>query len=262
MSGRVHSVSSVSSYEECPKAWEFNYLRRVKPEGLAPEHWRFGTVVHAGFEAAYTHARDEKLDIHSDEVWEVASARLRESWAEEQMPTHGGELDRALGILAKSLAEHPDLAPADILGVEHKLLHDTPDGTRVIGFADLIVRLGPESVGIEDHKITSRTKSAQDLQYDFQLNTYGWMVLREFPWAKTVYGTHHYPPVGKRVTVQLTREGMEEAVARMEATAEATELDDEYAPAPGEHCSSCQFKPQCPAWDRATNPSLGEVANF
>lgn len=261
MAGRVHSVSSCQAYEECPARWDMQYNRRVKVDGLVPEHWRFGTCVHAGFEAAYL-AAQSGLDIRSDEVFAVAAQALRDSWTEEQMPEHGGELDRALSMLGAQLADHRELEPKDVLGVEAKLMHETPDGTRVIGYADLLLKVGPEQVEIEDHKVTSRTKSAEDLQYDFQLNTYGWMILAEFPWAKVVYGTHHYPPVGKRVTVQLTEDGMQEAIARMEAFAEMTEMDEERAPRPGDHCSSCVYKPTCPAWDLDKNQSLGEVANF
>lgn len=249
--GRYFSVSAVTRYEVCPQAFKFDYVDRIKrPESTVPEHWRFGSVVHAGFEALYALAKAEGLELPVDDP--DVDARLgeavRAAWSKYEMPEHGGELDRAIGMVLEGTSSHPPLRPEDILGVEMKLVRVTADGTIVVGYADLITRADPETVRITDHKITSKLASREKLTYDLQGNTYAWMAGEEFPWATRVLFEHHYPPVNERVEVEVDPEGAKDAVSRIEAIAEAVEMDAEFKPRVSEECEYCNHQAICPAW--------------
>lgn len=61
---RVFSVSSTHEYERCPRRYRYGYVDRIPVDrALAPEHWRFGTVVHRGLEAGAdaVEIRDHKV---------------------------------------------------------------------------------------------------------------------------------------------------------------------------------------------------------
>lgn len=260
--GRWHSVSSTQSYERCPRSYHFGYVQRTKTDVRSPQHWRFGTVVHEGLAAGYRKVQEEKADPASLYVRAAAGDEVRASWIREEMPAAGGELDRALEMVDVALEEHPPLDPADILGVECKLVHSTPDGSTVIGYADLAKKAGEGGVEIVDHKVTSHKMKAEFLVDDFQGNTYGWLATQEWPWAKQVYFTHHYPPSRDWVTVRLGPEGIEDALSRIECSAESIEMDEEFRPRVGEQCQWCTYKPLCPAWTGENAALMEEVARF
>lgn len=177
---------------------------------------------------------------------EAALRALRASWVEEQMPAHGGELDRAIDVVTETL-EDLTIRGEDIVGVEQRLRFRTPDGSIFIGYADLIHKLGPKSVDVLDWKVTSKKVPADELEHNFQLNMYGGAVRAMYPWAENVYGTHYYPPIQEHVRVSLSMTGYEEALARFEAVVEMVEIDERFAPRPGDYCADCVFQAECPA---------------
>lgn len=255
---RRHSVSSTRTYEACPRHYWFAYIRRDPGERRVPQHWRFGTVIHAALEAIYAEIADgpQKKAMSPSDLEPVARSALDEAWRNEGLPERGGEYDRAIGILQQALDSHQPITPSEVLGVEKRLEATTSDGTRVIGVADLVHMLG-DAVEVMDHKVTSRASSTEDLAADFQLNLYAWMARHMWPEASRVYVSHHYPPLQRTVRVLSPTEAQEDAVARVEAVAEMIENDEEFAPIVGEHCTTCPYQPQCPAWDNEATRIVG-----
>jgi len=243
--GRWHSFSSVSTYETCPRKWQFQYQRRLKVERQVPVHWRFGTVVHAALEAAVNWVVENKHSGNLVPATEAAMAALHKAFEDEDMPDR--EWDRAVGIVQESL-EDLEVDWNNVLGVEQQLQTRSPDGSEFIGYMDLILRLGPTSVLIRDYKVRSTQSTADELVNDPQLNLYGWFVRQLYPWVETVYAEHYYPPIQKSVRVTLTQEGMLDTLLRWEAGVEATEMDESFEPVVSEWCDSCVYRDQCPAW--------------
>lgn len=246
------SVSSTTAYETCPRRYRFGYLDRVKVDrGLAPQHWRFGTVVHAGLEAAYKEHRATGTDDRLDHAVPLALEAVRSSWASEAMPDDPAELARAEQIVTDDLAA-TRLAPRDILGVEHWFTTKTDDGLTVGGAADLVVRADPTTVEIRDHKVTRYTRSAEELAGDFQLGVYGWFARRTWPWADHVVVAHHYPITRELVRIPLDDAWITRSMQRLRGVAHLTLADTEFAPVPGEHCGSCVYVDLCDAAERAS----------
>lgn len=246
--GRHHSVSSTNRYLECPKSYEFSHVKKIRVEGLSPMHWRFGSVVHDALEGAYREYATMPENTPLVSMGPVALLALEASWKKNEMPTHGGDMDRAkeavLGVLASD-----DVRPSDILGVEHKFYTTTEDGSIVIGYADLVVRTPGDTIKIRDWKVRSRATPAEVLATDYQLNLYGLLSKEYWPWATRVYASHYYPPIQHEVVVQLSEDGMADALSRFEAVVEMTEMDTEFKPRPSERCSDCLYATMCPAME-------------
>jgi CRISPR/Cas system-associated exonuclease Cas4 (RecB family) len=244
---RWHSVSSTREYELCPRRYRFAYVDRVIADrGLAPEGWRFGTVVHVGLEAGYRHHQAVGHSAHLDHTIPVALHAVRTSWAHESMPDDTAALERAERIVRRSLAT-TRLSPDDILGVEQYFRVHTPEGFQVAGAADLVVRAGADAVEIRDHKVTRHVYTSAELAEDFQLNVYGWLVRQEWPWAERVIVAHHYPLTGEIVRAELGDTQVEAALTRLRETAARAEADAEFVAVPGKHCASCVYAQLCPA---------------
>ncbi len=93
---RTFSVSSTYEYERCPRRYRYGYVDRIPAErAAAPEHWRFGTVVHAGLEAGYRHHQAVGYTSNLRHTIPTALDAVGGSWAEEAMPDDPDALARA-----------------------------------------------------------------------------------------------------------------------------------------------------------------------
>lgn len=244
---RVFSVSSTYEYERCPRRYRYGYVDRLPAErALAPEHWRFGSVVHAGLEAGYRHHQAVGYTPNLRHTIPTALEAVRASWVAEAMPDDADALARAERVVARSLAT-TRLVPADILGVERWFRGETAEGIRVAGVSDLVVRAAPDTVEIRDHKVTRFVRSPEQLRGDLQLGVYGWLVRRTWPWAEHVVVAHHYPLTGDLVRVDLDDAWVDAAMARLTGVARAALADVAFAPTPGEHCGTCPYTGICEA---------------
>lgn len=260
---RRWSVSQVKTYETCPRLWWFKYVKREKVDVQTPMHWRFGTVVHAGLEAAFRAHLESKTplaDVSSMEDYlDAAVAAIEKAWRDEKMPETGGDHHYAIEQVEGCLRAVKVPPRPAVLGVEHRFLRPTPDGTWVVGFSDLVLRTGPDSVLIRDWKSNSSPRPADELAGDFQLGTYAWFAREEWPWVRKVYASHYHTPIAREAPVQIHDDAIEDAVTRIEAVAEMAEMDREYTPRPSEACGDCVFRKMCPAWQ--DEPRDGSAAN-
>ena len=244
---RTFSVSSTYEYERCPRRYRYGYVDRIPAErALAPEHWRFGTVVHAGLEAGYRRHQAVGYTSNLRHTIPIALDAVRASWVEEAMPDDPAALARAEGVVARSLAT-TRLAPSDILGVERWFRGETADGIRVAGVSDLVVRSGDDTVEIRDHKVTRFVRTPEHLRGDLQLGVYGWLVRQTWPWAEHVTVAHHYPLTRELVRVDLDDAWIDTAMTRLTTVSAHALADREFAPNPGEHCTNCPYTAHCEA---------------
>jgi RecB family exonuclease len=256
-----HSVSSTREYETCPRRYRFGYVEKRPKDRPVPTSWRFGTVVHAGLEAAWRAAMEADPDVPLAAHLPLAVAAAAASVAEEGLDD--ADRERAERILAEALAADvvratdPDAgAPAGRpIGVEEALRGWAGgDHDRVIGFADLVLEHPDGTIELVDHKVTSRRADPDDLREDFQLNLYGHLASKRWPRAPRIVATLHYPTGPEAVRVELTQDGMRAADRRVRATARTIASDDTFAPVPSAACEHCPWQPSCPegaAWGSA-----------
>jgi len=255
-------VSSTREFETCPRRYRFGYVERRPKDRPVPPHWRFGTVVHAGLEAAWRGVReDPDAPLAAHLVAAVAAADA----AVEAEGLGPDDRDRAERILTAALeadvvrdrdgADDGPLAavPPRPIGVEEALRGWAGgDHDRVIGFADLILEHADGTVELVDHKVTSRRLAPEDLRDDFQLNLYGHLASKRWREAPRILATIHYPTGPDAVSVELGAEGMRAADRRVRAAARAIAAETEFPPVPSRACGDCPWQPSCPegsAWD-------------
>lgn len=255
--GQWHSVSAMRTYERCPRQHWHAYIDRTDVgERLSPQHWRFGTCVHAALEGAARALSDHGIPWGSKASVAVAMDALVAAWIKERMPPYGGELERARGMVLETLADpQVNLTRANLLGVEHQLLDRTEGGWTFVGYVDRLERLSADTVRILDWKVTSSCMTTEELQTSPQLNLYAWAVRQEFDWADTVVIAHYYPPVNQLVSVTPDPEIVLDVMARFEAFTETAEADEFNLPRPTEHCAECLYGHLCPAMVREATVS-------
>jgi CRISPR/Cas system-associated exonuclease Cas4 (RecB family) len=253
VSGQWHSVSSVTTMEMCPQKYWYQYVDHTDVgERLVPVHWRFGSVLHQGLEWAYKAMLELGLTGPMTQVREQGRAGIHDAWVEYQMPTTGGELDRAIAMLDATLESLTVDRADESLGVEMRLKAPMDDGNNFIGFGDVFLRIGEEDLLIRDWKITSRAHSVDDIESDFQLLMYAWACAEMYPWARNVWVEHFYPPKVIRhetpnVRALMDPERVKGALARFEADVREIEGTTDFAPRVSSECSSCVYSHLCPA---------------
>ncbi len=218
-------------------------MERLPEDRPGPASWRHGTVVHAALEAAY---RSHQVGTPLTSTIPEALAALDAAWIEEGLPDDPAWRDRSGEMVRRTLVDDR-LDASDILGVEQPFSAEMGDGRRFAGYADLVVRRDEHTVEIVDHKVTRYARTAEELAGDSQLNLYGWVAQREWPWATRILASHHYPVLDQTVTVQLSPVSMQTTAARLDGIAARADADRDFVPAPGPECSSCPWIARCPA---------------
>ena len=250
-------MSSTREYETCPRRYRFGYVERRPKDRPVPPHWRFGTVVHAGLEAAWKGVMADAATTPADHL-PAALAAAAEAVRTEELGA--ADLARAESILTAALEADVvrdrdvgvDDGPAAGLaarpiGVEEALRGWAGgDHDRVIGFADLVLEHADGTVELVDHKVTSRRLGPDDLRDDFQLNLYGHLASKRWRDAPRIVATIHYPTGPEAVSVELGAEGMRSADRRVRAAARAIAADAEFLPVPSEACTHCPWLASCP----------------
>lgn len=264
MSGRHYSVSSVQMYLACPRQFYLAYVKRIKREERdVPIPWRLGTAVHGALETAFSCRAEDVQPVESMTKYEKqALERLEEEWVKLSLPRTHGTHDWGIDVVQKTLEHvHVPEKRTDVLGTEYKILGSTDDGNNFVGYADLVLRTGGDTLKIRDWKVTSNASTMESLVDDFQLNSYAWFLQREFPWAKRVVASHYYPPLTREVQFEVRTDCMEDAITRIDSVAEWVDQDQEYKPRPGTQCENCQFIKECPAWSDRSE-ALNAIERF
>jgi hypothetical protein len=236
-----------------PTCIPISYRRHSDEDRLVPPSWRHGTVIHRALEAAY---RERQAGTLLDSTIPRAVAEFEAAWIAEHMPDDPAWRTRSRDLVVRTLTDDP-IGVDHVLGVEQPFRAVLESGRRFGGYADLVLRRDHETIEIDDNKVTRHARTAEELATDPQLNLYGWFALREWPWARRVIATHHYPPLGRTVTVELTGASMRATVGHLDAVAARAEADTVFEPKPGPECASCPWFARCPAQQAAPEASVG-----
>jgi putative RecB family exonuclease len=243
VSARGHSVSSCREYDLCPRRYRFAYVERLPPDRPAPEAWRYGTVVHRALEAAY---RARAAGASTDVIEEAAVVALASAWKREGLADDLGGWHAHAEQLVRRTSADDVLHADDILGVEYRFDALFDSTVAFAGYADLVLRRDDRTIEIVDHKITRKIVDADALRHDQQLNLYAWLARKEWPWARRIIATHHYPPAATTTKVELTDATIVSTMRELVATARRATDDVEYIPRPGVHCDTCSWAQRCP----------------
>jgi hypothetical protein len=245
------SSSLLQQYQRCPLAWWMT-TNSGHRTGLAPVHWRRGSVAHAGMEAAYNAriAWGDRFGVGSMEFfYDAAEDAMVEAWEELHMPDDPAMFDGVREHVRLVLAKLPAPRLANLVGVEAEL-HGMIDGRiKVRSFLDLVLRPAPDWVHVRDWKTFTALPSEQELRDGIQLPLYAWMAKQAYPWARRVSVSIYSIPANAERFVELTDGDLDRLVERVIGIVDAAEADEVCQPVPSEWCDTCWVKPDCPVWN-------------
>lgn len=241
---RDWSYSRLQLYENCPAAFKLRYIEELPEQ--RNEELAFGSLAHRVF-AEYTRqcmARKLETDVTAmDAIVEgLFYADPRDVVSSDR---YAEMLD-----LARSFAASHTVGLATLAGVEEWIEAYVGDGRYL--FRGIIDRLdfdfANEMAIITDYKTDWQVRSQSEVERDFQLAVYAWLVSREYPNMFREYRVRldfvRWNVVREAVLRPGDLERVEGQILRLIMRAEA---DREFAPRPGHFCSWCGYAFRCPA---------------
>jgi len=247
------SHSRLSSFEDCPKKYEFRYIRKIKRDFESIEAF-VGKRVHEVLERLYkavgrghvpTLAQVLRrygalFDEHYD------AERVRVVRTETPVEEYRANGERALSNFYRTF--YPFDAD-ETLGIEERIHFDLDaDGRyRILGFVDRIARAQDGVIEVQDYKTGRWVPTQKKLDADRQLALYQIAVAERFGRDEEVRLGWHYlarnqTRTSSRSTAQLAAlrsatTGLIERIGRTEA----------FEPRTSNLCNWCEFNDVCPA---------------
>ena len=178
MAAEIYSHSRLSSFEDCPKKFEYRYILKVPTQTESIEGF-VGKRVHEVLERLYRFTADgqvpslgkvvERFRLWWDEHYDPARVRIVRT---ENGPAHYRELgEHCLGNYYRRF--YPFDAD-ETLALEERVAFSL-DGAkryRMQGFVDRVVRAKDGAIEIHDYKTSARVPSQGRLDRDRQLALY------------------------------------------------------------------------------------------
>jgi RecB family exonuclease len=240
------SYSRLTRYEECPLSFKLKYIDKLPSEAGMPA--RFGKTVHAVLEKLLReHVQAEVVGPLSEER---ALELLELQWTADEMGGAQEYLD-GTDILRTFVRDEGVVDPGDVLGIEQPF--EIQVGRfNVLGYIDRAERIEGDGVLVRDYKTFRALPDQQEVDASLQLSLYAVAAKQLWPWAKHVKLELHMLRQGIRMRTERSEEELEAALAYASSLGEQTEsATTTFAPRLNSNCTYCDFRGQCPEFERA-----------
>ncbi len=252
--GPIYSHSRLSSFENCPKQFEFRYIQKIPSESEGIEAF-VGKRVHEVLERLYIFVgRDqlpgvEKVVDRYHKLWEETYDPTRVRIVREGTPL---SYYRNLGeqCLRSYYLRHYPFDGDETLGIERRVVFPLDDAGeyRMQGIIDRISRARDGAIEIHDYKTGARVPSQRILDQDRQLALYQIGLARVYGAESDFRLVWHY--VAKNRTCVSSRSAddlvalRENTIARIDEIQTATAFPAKKITL----CAWCEYKERCPLW--------------
>lgn len=250
----IFSHSRLSTYERCPRRFQYRYLLGIPPEGESVEAY-LGKRVHEVLERLYRATAKgfvptlAQVRMRFRQLWNDGFDPARVRFARPELET-GFYLTQGDRCLENYYRAHYPFDGDETLGLEERVefeLGSDAEPVRFQGVIDRVVRARDGATEIHDFKTGARVPSQQDLDDDRQLALYQIGLARTRGHAGPVRLVWHYLRQG--VVRSSQREPRELHTLESETLdlVERIQSEREFAPVPGRLCSWCEYRDGCPA---------------
>lgn len=247
------SASRLNCFLTCRLKFYFRYVLGLVKPSTGPLH--VGRAVHWALQQ-WSKARwyGEPLDAQSlqqgfDLHWQSSQEKEPVAWEDDEEQK---QKDKAWGLVDMYLRETPIPVEERPQAVEVAVEADLPEGLpRLTGVIDLV---RPDRK-VVDFKTTATTPLVAQAIHrnEAQLTAYGILHREATGEDASGFELHHLvkTKVPKLVVTEvgaLTSQREQKFLRQVESYVEGVERED-FVPAPGLHCGSCEFLQECSMWE-------------
>jgi putative RecB family exonuclease len=246
------SHSRLSAYENCPRQYEYRYVRKLPRETESIEAF-VGKRVHEILERLYHHVSRHGRPPSLRQVQE----RYRKDWDLRWHPqveivqtdvSVDDYRERGRRCLENYYRSHYPFDRDETVGIEQQieLVLDADGRYRARGVIDRLVRTREGAYEIHDYKTGGSLPPKSRLDADRQLALYQIGVEQRFPDAGSVELVWHYLLFNRTLRSTRSPEQLEEVRAGAIGLIDEIHAATEFAPRPGPLCRWCEFRKICP----------------
>ncbi len=252
--GTIYSHSRLSSFENCPKQFEFRYIQKIPSETEGIEAF-VGKRVHEILERLYIFVGDgkipgvEKVVARYHQLWEETYDAERVRIIREGTPL---SFYRSLGesCLRNYYMRHYPFDESETLGIEKRVLFTLDDAGeyQMQGIIDRIARARDGTIEVHDYKTSARVPAQRIIDQERQLALYQIGLSKQFGEDTPFRLVWHF--VAKNVTRVSTRTPeqlqtlREQTIGRIDEIQTATDFKAKKISL----CPWCEYKSICPLW--------------
>ena len=246
----IYSHSRLSTFEQCPQRYKFQYLDRLPPAFETIEAF-LGSRVHEALQKLYADLRFEKvlspeeLLAYFDRQWEM------EFSANIKVVRTGRTPDdyRAAGrkMLERYYKRFHPFNQGATLGLELHLNFPLAEGVQFQGYIDRVTRRGDHIFEIHDYKSGNTTPSQAEAEKDRQLALYEVGLRQRWPDAREVKLIWHY--LLSETDLEVVKKPAQLESARKETLKVVRDVEAarDFPPRESRLCDWCGFYNICPA---------------
>jgi CRISPR/Cas system-associated exonuclease Cas4 (RecB family) len=237
------SVSSIGSYDKCPKKYWYQYIEKPEIEKQKWDHLELGSYVHLVLEKFHKYIMEQPLP--SSEYPSLMKKCAKESLSEFDDKILAKEASMIKSILQSYLDGVKKNGMPNVISVERPFLFDVGDYI-IRGFIDRIDRLSDGHYHVVDYK----TSKSPSYLTPFQLYVYGLVVKKDFPDAEKITGSYNLLKHDcKYKTWEITDDKIKEThddIIRFGDSISNNILSDiPWEKKPSKLCDFCDFKDLC-----------------
>ncbi len=250
----TYSHSRLSTYENCPMAYRYRYIDRIKLEG-APEGIEafMGSRVHETLEKLYRDlllSRQTTLDdilAYYDDIWHKSwnenVAVVKEGYTPENYYATGAR------AIKDYFVRYSPFDDSKTIGIEMKV-HVDIDGYRLLGYIDRLSETEDGHYQIRDYKTSGTLPTQEAMDRNRQLALYQMGLYDMRGDVEDVDLIWHYLVFDKEIRSKRTEEELNALKCETVQLIQTIEKAEEEAAFPAKEsilCRWCEFQAICPS---------------
>jgi putative RecB family exonuclease len=250
----IYSHSRLSTYERCPRRFQYRYLLGIPAEGESVEAY-LGKRVHEVLERLYRATAKgfvptlAQVRMRFRQLWTDGydAARVRFARPELEQSFYLAQGDRCLENYYRA---HYPFEGDETLGIEERVEFELgPDArpVRFQGVMDRVARARDGATEIHDFKTGARVPSQQEIDDDRQLALYQIGLARTRGVDGPVRLVWHYLRQGVVRTSQREPQALRTLESATLDLVERISREREWKPLPSRLCAWCEYRDGCPA---------------
>ena len=249
----IYSHSRLSTFEQCPLKFKFQYIDKLPPEIEQTIEGFLGNKVHDTLEWIYNQVMNKEA-VELDQIIE----NYAKAWTDTFNPgikivkqglDEKHYFNRGIKFLVDYFTKHSPFKDNTIATEKRIFIDINGDGKYCLqGFIDRLVHNKETNVfEIHDYK-TGQIKNQEELDKDRQLALYSLGIKQQFN-AQEVHLVWHFLDFNQKMTSKRTDEQLEELKQNIIRLIDKIESTKEYPARPSGLCGWCGFQKYCPKCD-------------